>query len=315
MECPDDAAIHSHVLPDVLARLDKTAQACRRRRQRGAPAGLPASQAALASTASPARRMATAREWSMSRWRCPRVGVSGGSGAALSRERPRRSPAVGLPMAARWRSPALLGRDRNSPLPPLPRAGRRPGSTWGVRPWLLPLPPGRPSAPPSSSRHAGATDGERGASRAATGDAQRWRSWRKPISPSAPTSAPTSARQRRDSPHREARQLVQADEVIKHEDVRVTNRGRNHHRAKSSFAAGWRALLRILTFQAESAGKRVAAVNPAFTSLTCSGCGVVVHKGLSVRWHSCPDGGVSLHRDHNAALTILWLRHAQSRRG
>ncbi|HEY7093356.1 MAG TPA: transposase, partial [Ktedonobacterales bacterium] len=53
-------------------------------------------------------------------------------------------------------------------------------------------------------------------------------------------------------------------------------------------------------------GKRVQAVDPAFTSQICSGCGVVVSKGLSVRWHACPDCGTSLHRDHNAAKNIQW---------
>jgi len=42
-------------------------------------------------------------------------------------------------------------------------------------------------------------------------------------------------------------------------------------------------------------------VPPAYTSQTCSGCGVLVHKGLSVRWHACPECGISLHRDQNAA--------------
>jgi putative transposase len=42
-------------------------------------------------------------------------------------------------------------------------------------------------------------------------------------------------------------------------------------------------------------------VPPAYMSQTCSGCGVLVHKGLSVRWHTCPDCGTSLHRDVNAA--------------
>ncbi|HEX9415056.1 MAG TPA: zinc ribbon domain-containing protein, partial [Ktedonobacterales bacterium] len=36
-----------------------------------------------------------------------------------------------------------------------------------------------------------------------------------------------------------------------------------------------------------------------------SGCGVLVQKGLSVRWHACAECGASLHRDHNAALNIL----------
>jgi putative transposase len=90
---------------------------------------------------------------------------------------------------------------------------------------------------------------------------------------------------------------------------------RNHHLAKSIYDAGWNAFLSILAFKAASAGKRVVAVHPAFTSQGCSGCGVMVDNGLSVRWHSCPACGTSLHRDHNAALNILRLGREQSRLG
>ena len=76
---------------------------------------------------------------------------------------------------------------------------------------------------------------------------------------------------------------------------------KNHHLAKSISDAGWSAFLLILSAKAACAGRRVIAVNPAYTSQRCSGCGVLVHKGLSVRWHACPDGGTRLHRDHNAA--------------
>ena len=119
--------------------------------------------------------------------------------------------------------------------------------------------------------------------------------------------------QRRDFHHREARKLVQAYDVIAHEDLQVANLVRNHHLAKSISDAGWSALLAILAFKAASAGKRVPAVDPAYTSQTCSACGVVVQKGLSVRWHSCPDCGTSLHRDHNVARNRERL--GQSRRG
>jgi len=40
-QCPDDAAIHRHVLQDGLARLDTTAQAFFHRLQRGEKAGFP----------------------------------------------------------------------------------------------------------------------------------------------------------------------------------------------------------------------------------------------------------------------------------
>jgi putative transposase len=80
----------------------------------------------------------------------------------------------------------------------------------------------------------------------------------------------------------------------------------NHHLAKSIQDAGWSAFIAILNFKAANAGRSVVAVDPAFTSQACSGCGVIVQKGLSVRWHACPDCGTSLHRDHNAALNIQW---------
>ena len=100
--------------------------------------------------------------------------------------------------------------------------------------------------------------------------------------------------------------------MIYYEGLRVRNMMQNHSLAKSISDAGWSAFLSILTFKAASAGKRVQAVNPAFTSQRCSGphCGMLVQKGLSVRWHSCPECGTSLHRDHNAALNILRLGEA-----
>jgi putative transposase len=59
--------------------------------------------------------------------------------------------------------------------------------------------------------------------------------------------------------------------------------------------------LTILSDTAACAGRSVVAVSPVYTSQTRSGCGALVHKGLSVRWLACPDCGTSLHRDHNAA--------------
>jgi putative transposase len=117
------------------------------------------------------------------------------------------------------------------------------------------------------------------------------------------------ANQRRDFHHQEARKLVQQYDVIYHEDLRIRNMVQNTHLAKSISDAGWGQFLTILTFKAASAGKRVVAVEPAYTSQRCSGltCGEIVEKGLSVRWHACPHCGTSLHRDHNAALNILRL--------
>jgi putative transposase len=114
-------------------------------------------------------------------------------------------------------------------------------------------------------------------------------------------------RQRTDFHHKTALHLVRENDTIYHEDLQTANMVRNHHLAKSIQDAGWAAFLSILTYKAACAGRLVVAVPPAFTSQICSGCGALVSKGLSIRWHSCPECGTSLHRDHNAALNILML--------
>ena len=96
-------------------------------------------------------------------------------------------------------------------------------------------------------------------------------------------------------------------DTMYHEDLQTANMLKNHHLAKSHQDAGWAQFLSILAFKAANAGKQAVAVPPAYTSQTCSGCGVLVAKGLSIRWHECSDCGTSLHRDHNAAVNILAL--------
>jgi putative transposase len=122
-------------------------------------------------------------------------------------------------------------------------------------------------------------------------------------------------RQRQDFHHKTALALVRTNDVIYHEGLQVRNMVKSHHLAKSISDAGWAAFLTILSYKAACAGRSVIAVNPAFTSQQCSGCGRAVWKGLSVRWHRCPyeDCGTTLHRDHNAARNLERL--GQSRRG
>jgi putative transposase len=123
----------------------------------------------------------------------------------------------------------------------------------------------------------------------------------------------TVRRQRADFHHKMALALVRENDTIYHEDLQTANMVRNHHLAKSISDAGWAAFLTILSFKAACAGRSVVAVPPAYTSQRWSGCGVLVAKGLSVRWHSCSECGTSLHRDHNAAKNIERL--GQSLRG
>jgi putative transposase len=119
-------------------------------------------------------------------------------------------------------------------------------------------------------------------------------------------------RQRRDFQHKTALSLVRAYDTIYHEDLRTANMVQNHPLAKSVAGAGWGMFLGILSDKAACAGRSVVAVPPAYTSQICSGCGVVVAKDLSVRWHECPECGTGLHRDHNAARNILALGRKQN---
>jgi putative transposase len=80
---------------------------------------------------------------------------------------------------------------------------------------------------------------------------------------------------------------------------------RNDHLAKSIGDAAWSMFRHILSEKAARAGRQVIAINPAFTSQDCSGCGNRVKKRLSERWHRCPACGLSLDRDTNASRNIL----------
>jgi putative transposase len=113
------------------------------------------------------------------------------------------------------------------------------------------------------------------------------------------------ANQRRDFLHKLSYTLVKQCDFIALEDLRIANMARNKHLSKSILDAGWGIFKELLTSKAESAGRDVIFVNPAYTSRTCSHCGTMFDTlTLEVRWVEC-DCGLSLDRDHNAAINIL----------
>ena len=105
--------------------------------------------------------------------------------------------------------------------------------------------------------------------------------------------------------HQTALFLIRLYGLIGVEGLRVSNMLKNHSLARAISDAGWAGFVNVLRCKAERAGAEVVAVNPAWTSQECSGCGVVVAKELAERWHTCPHCGLSLHRDENAARNIL----------
>ena len=110
--------------------------------------------------------------------------------------------------------------------------------------------------------------------------------------------------QRKDFSHKLSRRLVNEFSLVAVEDLNVNGLSRSKL-AKSIHDAGWSQLLAHLSFKAESAGSKVVAVDPRYTSQICSDCGSLVPKKLSVRVHRCPECGLVIDRDHNAAINIL----------
>lgn len=99
--------------------------------------------------------------------------------------------------------------------------------------------------------------------------------------------------------------LVQTYDVIVIEDLKIKNMVKNRHLSKSILDAGWGYFKQRLFDKAADAGREVVLVDPAYTSKTCSNCGAIF-EGLTLahRWVEC-DCGLSLDRDHNAALNVL----------
>lgn len=111
--------------------------------------------------------------------------------------------------------------------------------------------------------------------------------------------------QRRDYLNKRVHVLVQENDLIAIEDLQIKNLVHNRHLAKSILDAGWGYFRQQLASKAAEAGRTVVVVPPAYTSKTCSGCGAIFeHLSLADRWLEC-DCGLSLDRDHNAALNIL----------
>ena len=112
------------------------------------------------------------------------------------------------------------------------------------------------------------------------------------------------ANQRRDFHYKTAHRLFTQCDAVAVENLKITNMVKNHLLAKNISDAAWGNFRLTLASKAENAGKRVLKVKPHGTSQSCSGCGSVVKKSLAVRVHYCPDCGLTLDRDHNAAINI-----------
>ena len=114
--------------------------------------------------------------------------------------------------------------------------------------------------------------------------------------------------------HQTALFLIRLYGLIGVESLSVANMLKNHSLARAISDAGWAGFVNVLCCKAERAGVGSRGGEPARTSQVCSKCGSLVAKPLAERWHTCPDCGLSLHRDENAAKNVL-ARALQARTG
>ncbi|MBN6051304.1 transposase [Nonomuraea sp. RK-328] len=203
------------------------------------------------------------------------------------------------------------------PAQPLPGTGAAAGIDMGVASLVTTSDGGRVTNP----RHLAATadrlaDAQRDLARKKRGSKRR----RRAVARVAALHAKVG-RQRIDHAHKAALALVGDYDVIVHEDLRIANMTRSasgtidapgrNVAAKSGLNrsildAGWGVFLTILAQKAESAGRKLIAVNPANTSRTCSRCGHVAKENrLTQAEFACTACGHTAHADVNAAVNIL----------
>ena len=112
------------------------------------------------------------------------------------------------------------------------------------------------------------------------------------------------SRQRKDHAIKLARCVVQSNDLIAYEDLRIKNMVKNYCLAKSINDASWYQFRIWLEYFGKVFEKITVAVNPQYTSQECFSCGEIVKKTLSTRTHVCKCGCL-LDRDENAAKNIL----------
>ena len=114
--------------------------------------------------------------------------------------------------------------------------------------------------------------------------------------------------QRNDYLHKLSKYMINENQVICVEDLKVKDMSKDNDYNKSMMDASMSRLLTMLTYKASWYGRTISKVPSKFaSSQLCSSCGYKnsIMKDLSIRKWTCPKCGVSHDRDINAAKNIL----------
>jgi len=306
-ELPDYAPLHTHLLQDVITRLDRAFQAFFRRVKAGHAPGFPRFKAR--------DRFSTFTFKDAGKGNGAAV-VAGGKRLRLHgignvkmkahREMEGALKTIGVTLDSDGHWYALLTREG---LPkPLPPTGRGVGIDVGLASFLATSDGDLVANPrPLEAARQKVVRAQRAVSRKRRGSRRR----RKAVARLAKHHARVR-NTRKDFHHKTARALVRRYDAISVEDLNIKGLARGML-ARPIHDAAWAQFTTILSAKAEEAGRTLVRVDPRGTSQRCSGCDAEVPKDLSVRVHRCPHCGLTMGRDVNAARNIHRL--GQSLRG
>jgi len=303
--CPEFASVYSHVLQDVFARLDRTFDGFFRRVKRGEKAGFP--------------RFKSAQRWNSfkfkevwdkkkERWLTPGRPSEDGKRINLPKigsvrcrfHRPLEDTPKNLQIVhdcGQWYAVYTC----EVPAKALPETGSRVGVDVGTT-WFAITSDGEFTENP---HHLGKALKKLRVQQRTVARRKKGGNRRKKAVRLLAKTHQKIRRSRQDFHHKTARKLVNAHDLIAHEDLKVTNMVKSNL-ARSISDVGWSAFFDLLRGKAESAGRVVIAVDPRYTSQTCRKCGHACKENrVSQSRFLCVQCGHEDNADVNAAKNIL----------